>query len=119
MTAFGQQHGGGLRLAVPVAADVAVALVDVAYVFHGGDADDLAAVDADFMRFGAPRLAFLVNGGNIDSMVAHYTAAKKKRSDDAYSPGNKAGLRPDRAVTVYSRLIREKYENIIAIYCSY
>ena len=42
--------------------------------------------DNDYMRFGAPRLAFLVNSGNIDSMVAHYTAAKKKRSDDAYTP---------------------------------
>ena len=49
--------------------------------------------DKDFTKFGKPRLAFLVTGGNIDSMVAHYTAAKKKRSDDAYSPGNKAGLR--------------------------
>ena len=45
----------------------------------------------DIARFGAPRLAFLINAGNIDSMVAHYTAAKRKRSDDAYSPGNKAG----------------------------
>ncbi len=63
----------------------------------------------DFTRFGRPNLAFLINAGNIDSMVAHYTAAKRKRSDDAYSPGNKAGLRPDRAVTVYSRLAREAY----------
>ena len=45
--------------------------------------------DRDFMRFGRPRLAFLVTAGNIDSMVAHYTAAKRKRSDDAYSPGNR------------------------------
>ncbi|MBQ8515018.1 MAG: YgiQ family radical SAM protein [Ruminococcus sp.] len=63
----------------------------------------------DFMRFGKPRLAFLVTGGNIDSMVAHYTAAKRKRSDDMYSPGGKAGRRPDRAVTVYCRKIREAY----------
>ena len=56
--------------------------------------------DRDFMRFGRPRLAFLVSAGNIDSMVAHYTSAKKRRSDDAYSPGCKAGRRPDRAVTV-------------------
>ncbi|MBR5472370.1 MAG: helix-turn-helix domain-containing protein, partial [Clostridia bacterium] len=47
-------------------------------------------------------LAFFVNSGNIDSMVAHYTAAKKHRSDDAYTPGGKAGVRPDRAVIVYS-----------------
>ncbi len=63
----------------------------------------------DIARFGRPRLAFLINAGNIDSMVAHYTAAKRKRSDDAYSPGNKAGLRPDRAVTVYSKLVRERF----------
>jgi uncharacterized radical SAM protein YgiQ len=63
----------------------------------------------DFKRFGKPRLAFLVNSGNIDSMVAHYTAAKKRRSSDAYSPGGKAGFRPDRAVIVYCNRIREAY----------
>ena len=52
----------------------------------------------DFKRFGRPKLGFMVSAGNIDSMVAHYTAAKKRRHDDAYSPGNKAGKRPDRAV---------------------
>ena len=51
----------------------------------------------DFTRFGRPRYAFLVTGGNIDSMVAHYTAARSRRSDDAYTPGNIAGKRPDRA----------------------
>lgn len=65
--------------------------------------------DRDFMRFGRPRLAFLVTAGNIDSMVAHYTAAKRKRSDDAYSPGNRAGKRPDRACIVYSRKCKELY----------
>ena len=63
-------------------------------------------------EFGRPRLGFMVNSGNIDSMVAHYTAAKKKRSEDMYSPGAKAGLRPDRAVTVYSKLIRKVYGDI-------
>lgn len=63
-------------------------------------------------EFGRPRLGFMVNSGNIDSMVAHYTAAKKKRSEDMYSPGAKAGLRPDRAVTVYSRLVRRVYGDI-------
>ena len=63
----------------------------------------------DFTRFGKPRLAFLVTGGNIDSMVAHYTSAKRKRSTDMYSPGGKAGLRPDRAVITYCRKIREAY----------
>ena len=66
----------------------------------------------DVTRFGKPRLGFMVNAGNIDSMVAHYTAAKKKRSDDAYSPGGVAGKRPDRAVDVYCKLIREAYDDI-------
>ena len=68
--------------------------------------------DGDYRRFGRPRLAFLVNSGNIDSMVAHYTAAKRKRSQDAYSPGGKAGLRPDRAVTVYSKALRRLFGDI-------
>ncbi len=66
----------------------------------------------DFMRFGRPRLGFLVSSGNIDSMVAHYTVAKKRRSTDAYSPGGKTGLRPDRAVIVYCNKIREAYGDI-------
>lgn len=65
--------------------------------------------DRDFIQFGKPRLGFLVTAGNIDSMVAHYTAAKKIRRDDAYTPGGKAGKRPDRAVTVYSRIIKRLY----------
>lgn len=68
--------------------------------------------DTDFQRFGRPRLAFLVSAGNIDSMVAHYTSSKKKRSDDAYSAGNKAGKRPDRAVTVYCRKIRSIFGDV-------
>jgi len=67
---------------------------------------------ADFKRFGKPRLGFLVTSGNIDSMVAHYTVAKKKRSDDYYSPGGKAGRRPDRAVIVYCNRIREAYGDV-------
>ncbi len=66
----------------------------------------------DFKRFGRPRLGFLVSSGNIDSMVAHYTAAKKRRSEDFYSPGCKAGLRPDRAVIVYCNRIREAYGDV-------
>ncbi len=66
----------------------------------------------DFLRFGRPRLGFMVSSGNIDSMVAHYTAAKKRRSDDAYSPGGKSGRRPDRAVIVYCNKIRELFGNI-------
>ena len=66
----------------------------------------------DFTRFGRPRYAFLVTGGNIDSMVAHYTAAKRRRSDDAYTPGNVAGKRPDRACTVYARLCKDAYPEV-------
>lgn len=65
--------------------------------------------EQDFMRFGQPRLAFMINGGNIDPMVAHYTAAKRKRSDDYYSPGGKAGKRPDRATITYTRLAKQAY----------
>ncbi len=65
-----------------------------------------------FMRFSRPKYGFFVSSGNIDSMVAHYTVAKKKRNDDAYSPGGKSGLRPDRAVIVYCNRIREAYGDI-------
>ncbi len=68
--------------------------------------------NADFMRFGRPRLGFFVSSGNIDSMVAHYTAAKKRRHDDAYSPGGVGGKRPDRAVIVYCNKIREIYGDV-------
>ena len=61
-------------------------------------------------EFGEPRLGFLVSSGNIDSMVCHYTVAKKRRKTDFYSPGGKMGLRPDRAVTVYCNLIRRIYK---------
>ncbi len=68
--------------------------------------------DEDYLRFGRPRLAFFVNSGNIDSMVAHYTAAKRKRSDDYYTAGGVAGKRPDRAVTVYCKHIRRLFGDI-------
>ena len=60
--------------------------------------------------FGEPRLGFLVTAGNMDSMVNHYTVARKHRQKDSYSPGGKMGLRPDRAVIVYSNLIRQTYK---------
>ena len=66
----------------------------------------------DFMRFGRPKLGFLVTAGVVDSMVNNYTAAKKHRNDDVYSPGGKAGHRPDRATVVYCNRIREAYDNI-------
>ena len=66
----------------------------------------------DFKKLGKPKLAFLVTAGNIDSMVNHYTAAKKKRKEDLYSPGGKSGFRPDRASLVYSNKIKEAYKNV-------
>lgn len=69
----------------------------------------------EFKRFGRPRLGFLVTSGNIDSMVAHYTVSKKRRSYDYYSPGGKMGLRPDRAVIVYCNRIREAYGDVPVI----
>ena len=71
--------------------------------------------DADFLQFGKPRLGFFVTAGNIDSMVAHYTVAKRKRSDDVYTAGGKNGKRPDRAVTVYSNIIRRLYPDSVII----
>ncbi len=62
-----------------------------------------------FAAFGRPKLGVLIGAGNLDSMVAHYTAAKKRRSEDFYSPGKKAGLRPDRATIVYSNRAREAF----------
>jgi len=61
----------------------------------------------DFRAMGKPRLACLITGGNLDSMVNHYTAAKKKRHKDVYSPGGKSGLRPDRTTIAYSNRVRE------------
>lgn len=64
---------------------------------------------ADFVQFGRPRLGFFITSGNIDSMVAHYTAAKRLRHDDAYTAGGVAGKRPDRAVIVYSNMVKSIY----------
>lgn len=69
----------------------------------------------DFIKFGKPRLAFLVSGGNIDSMVNHYSVAKKRRDKDLYSPGGEGGHRPDRATIVYCQKIREAYGNSVTI----
>lgn len=66
----------------------------------------------DFKKMGIPRLFFAVSGGSMDSMINHYTANKRLRSDDAYTPDNKAGYRPDYAVTVYSNIIKKLYPDI-------
>jgi uncharacterized radical SAM protein YgiQ len=70
---------------------------------------------AAFTSLGRPRLGVLISSGVIDSMVNHYTAGKKKRRDDVYSPGGQAGFRPDRAVIVYTNRIREVFKNIPVI----
>ena len=66
----------------------------------------------DFKRFGRPRYGFLISSGVIDSMVNHYTAAKKPRTKDAYSPGGRTGCRPNRNTIVYANRIREAYGDI-------
>lgn len=88
-----------------------VAIISRVLEYHGYTVGIIAQPDwnnlSDFLRLGKPRLAWLVTAGNIDSMVAHYTVAKKKRSDDAYSAGGRGGKRPDRAATVYCRMCRK------------
>lgn len=69
----------------------------------------------DFRRFGRPRLGFLINSGNVDSMVNHYSVFKRRRKSDHYSPGGEAGRRPDRAVIVYSNRAREAYRDVPVI----
>ena len=72
---------------------------------------DWHSADA-FLAMGRPRLGAMLCSGNLDSMVAHYTAAKKPRSEDFYSPGKKAGLRPDHAVIVYANRVREAFPGL-------
>ena len=66
----------------------------------------------DFRKLGKPRLFFAVTAGNMDSMVNHYTAGKRKRTDDAYTPGGKAGFRPDYATIVYSNILKNLYPEV-------
>lgn len=93
------------------AAIISRVLVDAGYTVAMLPQPDYKSCDA-FKEYGRPRLGFLVSSGNLDSMVAHYTAAKKKRSYDYYSPGGVAGKRPDRAVIVYCNRIREAYGDV-------
>ncbi|MDD4576834.1 MAG: YgiQ family radical SAM protein [Bacteroidales bacterium] len=69
----------------------------------------------DFKKFGVPRLFFGVSAGNMDSMVNHYTAFKRLRSDDAYTPGGKAGFRPDYACVAYSKILKSLYPDVPVI----
>ena len=66
----------------------------------------------DFRKFGRPRLFFGVTAGAMDSMVNHYTAARRLRHDDAYTPGGQAGFRPDYATYVYSRILKQIYPDV-------
>src|SRR6056297_2019751 len=66
----------------------------------------------DFKKFGRPEMFFAVTAGNMDSMVNHYTAAKRKRSDDAYTPGGRPGQRPDRATITYCQILKRMYPEI-------
>ena len=75
---------------------------------------DWHSADA-FRAMGRPRLGVLIGAGNLDSMVAHYTAARRRRSEDFYSPGKKAGLRPDRAVIVYANRAREAFPGLAVV----
>jgi len=70
---------------------------------------------ADVARLGRPRLFFGITSGAMDSMVNHYTAHKRPRSDDAYTPGGVAGRRPDRATSVYARLVREAFPDALVV----
>src|SRR5207244_4550001 len=67
---------------------------------------------ADFERLGAPSLFFGITAGNMDSMVNRYTADKRVRSDDAYTPDGVGGKRPDRAVIVYAQRAREAFKDV-------
>ena len=66
----------------------------------------------DFKKLGKPRLFFGITAGNMDSMVNHYTAFKRLRSDDAYTPGGQAGFRPDYATIVYSKIVRQLFPDV-------
>lgn len=69
----------------------------------------------DWRRFGRPRLFFAISAGNMDSMINHYTASRKVRNDDAYSPGGRIGMRPDRATLAYCQRAREAYKGVPVI----
>ena len=69
----------------------------------------------DWRRFGRPRLFFAISAGNMDSMINHYTANRKVRNDDAYSPGGRIGMRPDRATLAYCQRAREAYKGVLVI----
>ena len=69
----------------------------------------------DWRRFGRPRLFFGISAGNMDSMINHYTANRKVRNSDAYSPGGRIGMRPDRATLSYCHRAREAFKGVPVI----
>ncbi len=69
----------------------------------------------DWLRFGRPRLFYAISAGNMDSMINHYTANRKVRNDDAYSPGGRIGMRPDRATLAYCQRARQAYKGVPVI----
>ena len=71
--------------------------------------------DEDYQVFGRPNLFFGISSGNVDSMVNHYTAQRKIRSDDDYSANNKTGLRPDRAIIIYTQKIKQFYKDVVTV----
>jgi len=93
-----------------------VALIGRVLESHGYRVGVIAQPDwrtaADFKRLGRPRLFFGITSGNVDSMVANYTANKRPRQKDDYAPGGKAGLRPDRALIVYANRVRQAFKDI-------
>ena len=69
----------------------------------------------DFKKFGKPRIYFAVSAGSMDSMVNHYTAAKRRRSDDAYTPDGRAGMRPDYCTITYCKILKQLYPDVPVI----
>ena len=72
---------------------------------------DWRSADA-WRALGRPRLFYAVSGGNMDSMINHYTANRKRRNDDAYSPGGRIGMRPDRPTPIYAQRCREAFKGV-------
>jgi len=88
------------------------------YLIHHGFKVGIIAqprTEADFIALGRPRLFFGISAGNMDSMVCHYTAQRKLRSEDAFSPNNQPGFRPDRATLVYCQKVKQLYKNICVV----
>ncbi len=96
-----------------------VALIGRALEAHGFRVGVIAQpdwrTDADFKRLGKPRLFFGITSGNVDSMVANYTANKRPRKKDDYTPGGKAGMRPDRALLVYANRVRQAFKDAVVV----